>query len=153
MGRGKALVSLEIKGLEPLLEKLDGLGTRLRNRILRSAFRVAAEPIISDAQASLDRNSAQGGLGDAVQLKIATYKRGKILVLIVGARSHLGDLVSSQGRKYPRNIAALLEFGHGGPTPARAYPFMRPAFDRQGGRFIPIVNDELADELQQMSAG
>lgn len=42
-----------------------------------------------------------------------------------------------------------VEFGHGGPAPAPAHPFVRPAFDTRADEAYAIMKDILRDELSK----
>ncbi|MEG0126192.1 MAG: hypothetical protein RR816_08905 [Clostridia bacterium] len=43
-----------------------------------------------------------------------------------------------------------LEFGHGGPAPAPAHPFVRPAFDTCSGEAYEEIKKVLRDELDHL---
>jgi hypothetical protein len=43
----------------------------------------------------------------------------------------------------PALIAHLVEFGHGGPKPAPAYPFIRPAWEESREACIAAIRDTL----------
>ncbi|MEG1514685.1 MAG: hypothetical protein RSD95_07370 [Clostridia bacterium] len=43
-----------------------------------------------------------------------------------------------------------LEFGHGGPAPAPAHPFVRPAFDTQSDTAFEEIKNVLRDALDQV---
>ena len=43
---------------------------------------------------------------------------------------------------------AYVEYGHGGPGPAPAHPYVRPAFDTTQDQAFGIIRDGLANELR-----
>ena len=43
-----------------------------------------------------------------------------------------------------------LEFGHGGPAPAPAHPFVRPAFDNRSDEAYEEIKKVLRDELDHL---
>lgn len=43
-----------------------------------------------------------------------------------------------------------VEFGHGGPAPAPAHPFVRPAFDTRSGEAYEEIKKVLRDELDHL---
>jgi hypothetical protein len=160
----KPLFRLEIRGIDSLVKRLDEFGVRARNRILNKGFALAAQPIVRAAQARLNTISKSGNLGDAVQFKTKAYKRGKVLVLLIGTQTHLSERLSSRGQRrlaagrvtklseatYPSNIASLIEEGHGGPLATPPRPFLGPAVDSQLWKFMSIVEHEIADELTKV---
>lgn len=42
-----------------------------------------------------------------------------------------------------------LEFGHGGPAPAPAHPFVRPAYDTESGAAYEVMKDELRSAISR----
>ena len=43
-----------------------------------------------------------------------------------------------------------VEFGHGGPAPAPAHPFVRPAFDTRQDEAYSIIRDGLRDAIDKL---
>lgn len=87
-----------------------------------------------------------GNLRKSYGRKVKKY--GSKVVGLVGARKgfrvqigvrvrgkHKGQPIFADPTKYDH----LVEFGHGGPSPARAYPHLRPAIDVTGDK--PIVRE------------
>lgn len=66
------------------------------------------------------------------EIQIGTRVKG-------GKKSNKGDPIIHN----PVRIAHLVEFGHAGPAPAPAEPFLRPAFESQKERVHRIIADEL----------
>lgn len=46
--------------------------------------------------------------------------------------------------------APPVEYGHGGPAPAPAHPFIRPAYDTRSDEAYEIIRDELRDAIDQL---
>ena len=44
---------------------------------------------------------------------------------------------------------AYVEYGHGGPAPAPAHPYVRPAFDTRQDEAFGIIRDGLLNELRK----
>jgi HK97 gp10 family phage protein len=47
------------------------------------------------------------------------------------------------------HVAHLVEFGHGGPHPAPAHPFFRPAWDANKTQIVASVKQGLIDAVDQ----
>lgn len=62
------------------------------------------------------------------------------------AQSKKGDPVFYD----PAKIAHLVENGHGGPHPAPAYPFLRPAFEQNVGRIEQIFTEEVSAGITRL---
>lgn len=55
------------------------------------------------------------------------------------------------GKKHvPGNIAHLVEFGHGGKSPAPAHPFLRPALDASKGEALNKVTQKARELLPKV---
>lgn len=65
--------------------------------------------------------------------KVGVRKRG-------GKKSNVGDAIIED----PVRFAHAVEFGHGGPHPAPAHPFMRPAYEQCKEEAQRIIANELA---------
>lgn len=46
--------------------------------------------------------------------------------------------------------AACLLYGHGGPAPAPAHPFIRPAYDTRADEAYEIIRDGLRDAIDRL---
>ena len=46
--------------------------------------------------------------------------------------------------------ATPVEYGHGGPAPAPAHPFIRPAYDTRQDEAYEIIRDGLRDAINQL---
>ena len=43
-----------------------------------------------------------------------------------------------------------MEYGHGGPAPAPAHPYIRPAYDTRVDEAYEIIRDGLRDAIDQI---
>lgn len=57
-----------------------------------------------------------------------------------------------KARHRPSAIGHLVEFGHGGPRPARAYPFMIPAAEAERGHYASRMKRAMKGLEQDMAA-
>jgi HK97 gp10 family phage protein len=100
------------------------------NRALLAGASPLAEQMRTNA--SSDPQVVTGTLRDSI--KIGTARRKRITVGV-----HYKDM----GAYYANPV----EFGHGGPAPAPAHPFVRPAFDVRSGDAYEEIKRVLRDEL------
>ena len=49
----------------------------------------------------------------------------------------------------PEYVPAYVEYGHGGPGPAPAHPYIRPAYDTRQDEAYDIIRDGLLNELRK----
>lgn len=124
------LVTTGFDGLEHDLEKLlDGLSPAAIKRALQAGAKPIMEKIVA--------NTPKGPTGRLqAAIKTGTIKQtgGKYFI-------KLGVL---DGKSAPH--AHLVEYGHGGPHPAPAHPFMRPAFDAAADEAYSRLRGTLRDE-------
>lgn len=117
----------ELKGFKELISGMAETETRLKRagmgseveRVLHSA----ADPMLEEMrkQASFDPAMRSGDLHDAIKARRALSKNPYNIKITIGVHRRDWD----KEDYYP----AYVEFGHGGPGPAPAHPFVRPAFD------------------------
>jgi HK97 gp10 family phage protein len=76
---------------------------------------------------------------------------GRIKILDKARKNGSVRNLQSEGDSFivPRNYAHLVEFGHGGPHPAPAHPFMRPAFDEGKAAAIQAVADKIRLDVEE----
>lgn len=144
-------IGMKLTGAAEIVQRLEGLESVTREKILRKAITTAIKPIEQHAKAlapvSHDPKLVPGLLRRSIGSIIKTYKNSGLVVGIVGPRTgyrtQLGERSRgrSAGKAYyqdPANYAHLVEFGvsaHAYKTRAgshpghRAFPFMRPAWD------------------------
>lgn len=115
----------------------DSEGAPAAKRILQAA----AVPIEGQmkANASSDPQIISGKLHDAISTGKVKKHRTTGLHITVGV--HRKDWDDEE--YYP----AYVEYGHGGPSPAPAHPYVRPAFDTRQDEAFGIIRDGLLNEL------
>ena len=137
---------LKVDGLDNLMTDIarmassmdaEGAGTPTARRILTEA----AQPIHQQmkANASKDPQPRSGDLRKA--LNIGKVKRSKKRGQHITIGVHRKDWDNED--YYP----AYVEYGHGGPAPAPAHPYIRPAFDTRQDEAFEIIRDGLRDAL------
>lgn len=120
-------MGLRITGLgeiSGMLERMQ-LTDEEKSRILLRA----AEPIEDAA-----RHAATGSIAETIR---ARYKNGRVTVGV-----HRADW--REDEYYP----AYVEYGHGGPHPAPAHPYIRPAFDTRAPAAEQIIVSELKAKIK-----
>jgi len=107
--------SIYLKGLDQL--------ERQANKLIKEVNSEKTKLLLAQARIVRDRIKARAPRGATGNLKKAAYAKG--IPASMG-----GPAVAFAGirpRKAPH--AHLVEYGHGGPHPAPAHPFVRPAWD------------------------
>ena len=135
---------LETEGLEALRNDIarmagimdaDGAGSANAKKILLAG----AEPIHQQMKANASSNPKiiTGVLHDSIAIgKVKKRRRGgKYITIGVHRKEH--------GAYY----APPVEYGHGGPAPAPAHPFIRPAYDTRADESYDIIRQGLRDAL------
>ena len=78
---------------------------------------------------------------------VEPYGIGKVRKRRASGRSiTIGVHRKEEGAYY----ATPVEYGHGGPAPAPAHPFIRPAYDTRQDEAYEIIRDGLRDAIDQM---
>ena len=115
---------LEVRGLDDLGNDLGKMAAALSDDgpVINEALKAGAVPIEEQmkANASSDPKIISGDLYSSIHTHGIKQKRGGS-----GKQITIGVKHSEKGAFY----ANPLEYGHGGPAPAPAHPFVRPAFD------------------------
>ena len=116
----------------------DGAGAPVAKRILEAA----AEPIHEQmkANASKDPKIITGVLNRSIQIGKVRKRRASGKSITIGVHR------KEEGAYY----ATPVEYGHGGPAPAPAHPFIRPAYDTRQDEAYEIIRDGLRDAIDQM---
>lgn len=119
--------------LNKLCDKLDNhsaKGIKTVKFILQSG----AVPILAEAMknASTNPKSISGDLLNALKISNVTRKRGGGYTVAIGVM------------KGTSAYANPVEYGHGGPHPAPAHPFVRPAYDAKVEEAYSIIKEQLA---------
>ncbi len=129
----------DIAGMASAMDA-DGAGAPTAKRILEEA----AVPIHQQMKANASRNPKiiSGKLHGALNIGKVKKRRngGKHITIGVHRKDWDGDAY------YP----AYVEYGHGGPGPAPAHPYIRPAYDARQDEAYEIIRDGLRNALDKL---
>ena len=116
----------------------DGAGAPAAKRILEAA----AQPIHQQmkANASKDPKIITGVLKRSIRIGPVRKRRRSGKSITIGVHR------KEEGAFY----ASPVEYGHGGPAPAPAHPFIRPAYDTRADEAYEIIREGLRDAIDQM---
>lgn len=76
----------------------------------------------------------------------STPEHLKLAIFAVRGKPDLPSVIVGVDRKRAPH-AHLVEFGHGGPHPAPAHPYLRPAFDAVKRAAVAMVGKEIKDRI------
>lgn len=125
---------IKLSGTEAFISELEGLLPTTAE--LNAALTASAAPIY-ERMLQLAPVGKTRKLKDAI--KIANPKAGKQgRMVTIGV--HQKDFGGDPKEFYP----AFVEYGHGGPHPARANPYIRPAYEAGKDEAYQILKDKLA---------
>ena len=135
---------LNLNGFDGLLTDIASMATRVDADgagapIARSILEAAAQPIHQQmlANASSDPKIMSGDLHDSIAVgKVKKRRCG-------GKHISIGVHRKERGAYY----ATPVEYGHGGPAPAPAHPFIRPAYDTRADEAYEIIRQGLRDAI------
>ena len=138
---------LETEGFDGLMTDIagmarrmdtDGAGAPVAKRILEAA----AQPIHHQmkANASKDPKIITGVLNRSIRIGPVRKRRRSGKSITIGVHR------KEEGAFY----APPVEYGHGGPAPAPAHPFIRPAYDTRADEAYEIIREGLRDAIDQM---
>lgn len=116
----------------------DGAGAPAVRRILEAA----AQPIHRQmkANASKDPKIITGVLNRSIRIGPVKKRRKSGKSITIGVHR------KEEGAYY----ATPVEYGHGGPAPAPAHPFIRPAYDTRADEAYEIIRDGLRDAIDRL---
>ena len=116
----------------------DGAGAPVARRILEAA----AQPIHQQmkANASRDPQIITGVLNRSIRIGPVKKRRQSGKSITIGVHR------KEEGAYY----ATPVEYGHGGPAPAPAHPFIRPAYDTRADEAYGIIRDGLRDAIDRL---
>ena len=112
-------------------------GASASKQILEAAARPIEEQM--KANASNDPVIRTGRLQGAISTGKPQKRRGAGISVTIGV--HRKDW---GGEEY---YTAFVEYGHGGPRPAPAHPYIRPAFDTRKEESFDIIRRKLKEKL------
>ena len=116
----------------------DEEGAPTAKRILQAA----AQPIHQQmkANASRDPQIITGVLNRSIRIGPVKKRRKSGKSITIGVHR------KEEGAYY----ATPVEYGHGGPAPAPAHPFIRPAYDTRADEAYGIIRDGLRDAIDRL---
>lgn len=123
-----------IKGLE-VLEKQT-------NKLLKELKKEDSDLLLNNARLVRDRIKEKAPQGPTGNLKKAAYAA----VLPETTTRRVVAFAGIRPRKAPH--AHLVEFGHGGPHPAPAHPFLRPAWDELRDKVLENIKKGLKKTIE-----
>ena len=128
-----------LKDAERMAQKMDtdAGGALSAKQILEAAARPIEEQM--KANASHDPAIRTGRLQGAISTGKPQKRRSTGMSVTIGV--HRKDWGGEE--YYP----AFVEYGHGGPRPAPAHPYIRPAFDTRKEESFDIIRRKLKEEL------
>lgn len=116
----------------------DGAGAPVAKKILEAA----AQPIYEQmkANASKDPQIISGVLNRSIETGKVKKRRYSGRSITIGVHR------KAEGAYY----ATPVEYGHGGPAPAPAHPFIRPAYDTRQDEAYEIIREGLRDVIDHL---
>lgn len=133
---------MALQGADDLRDDLTNMAANLEfGAGVNHALEAGAVPIEQQMlhNSSTDPQIITGDLHDSIHT-------GKVKKRSSGGKAiTIGVQHAEKGAFYANPI----EFGHGGPAPAPAHPFVRPAFDTRVEEAYAIMKDILRDELSK----
>ena len=141
-------MGFETQGFEELIGDINRMASTLNTDAegapaARRILQAAAVPVEAQmkANASSDPKIVTGKLHGAISTgKVKKHKSTGLHITIGVHRKDWDD-----EDYYP----AYTEYGHGGPAPAPAHPYVRPAFDTRQDEAFGIIRDGLLNELRK----
>ena len=131
---------LKMQGADDLRDDLKNMTANLEFGVgVNRALEAGAAPIEQQmlANAASDPKIITGALHDSIHT-------GKVKKRRMGGKAiTIGVHHKEKGAYYANPVEA----GHGGPAPAPAHPFVRPAFDTRVDEAYAIMKNILRDEL------
>ena len=116
----------------------DGAGAPVARRILEAADQPIHQQM--KANASKDPKIITGVLNRSIRIGPVKKRRKSGKSITIGVHR------KEEGAYY----ATPVEYGHGGPAPAPAHPFIRPAYDTRADEAYEIIRDGLRDAIDRL---
>jgi len=133
---------MELKNTQDLQHDLVKMAEKLDARVVNAALKAGAAPIYEDMlrQTTIDQQIRTRKLRAALEIGAVRARRQRKSIPI----GILAKNLTEENAWYAR----LVEYGHGGPAPAPAHPFVRPAFDRNLEKAYEEMKRVLRDGLK-----
>ena len=133
---------MELQGFDNLRDDMTNMAAAMEfGPGVSRALEAGAAPIEAQMKhnASTDPQIITGDLHDSIHI-------GKVKKRSSGGKAiTIGVHHSEKGAFYANPV----EYGHGGPAPAPAHPFVRPAFDTRVEEAYDAIKQVLRDELSK----
>ena len=135
-------MSMELQGFGDLKNDLTNMAAEMEfGSGVNRALQAGAKPI--EEQMLRNASSNPKIITDALHSSIHT---GSVKKRRMGGKAiTIGVHRKEKGAFY----ATPVEYGHGGPAPAPAHPFVRPAFDTKAEEAYDAIKQVLRDELSK----
>ena len=140
-------MAIETQGFQELIGDISRMAERLNaanegSSVAQRVLTAAAEPIEAQMRANASHNPRiiSGRLHGAISIGPIRRYRSTGVRITIGV--HRKDW--SAAEYYP----AYVEYGHGGPAPAPAHPYVRPAYDTRQDEAFGIIRSGLLNELK-----
>jgi len=136
-------MAIELRGFTDLQNDLLNMAAALdQGPGVNRALKAGAVPIEQQMlhNASTDPKQITGDLHDSIKTGNVRKKSDG------GKKITIGVHYKERGAYYANPV----EFGHGGPAPAPAHPFVRPAFDTKSDEAYEEIKRVLRDELRNI---
>ena len=131
---------MELQGFGDLKNDLTNMAAEMEfGSGVNRALQAGAKPI--EEQMLRNASSNPKIITDALHSSIHT---GSVKKRRMGGK---GVTIGVHRKEKGAFYATPVEYGHGGPAPAPAHPFVRPAFDTKVEEAYGIMKDILRDEL------
>jgi HK97 gp10 family phage protein len=140
--------SFRIKGeldIKPLLAELDNVDRKVRRHALKTGVTKASR-IVAKAAKQTAPVGETGQLKRSIGQKVKVYSGRGVIVGIIGPRKGFRIVVDGKPVD-PIHYARLVEFGHGGPAPAPARPFLRTAWTQSRQAIMAVMAAEVQKAL------
>ncbi len=136
-------MAIELRGFDDLKDDLINMAAHLEqgpgvNRALQAGAVPIEEQMLHNA--STDPAIITGDLHGSIRTGSVRKKRSG------GKRITIGVHHKDKGAYYANPV----EFGHGGPAPAPAHPFVRPAFDTRADDAFDEMKRVLREEISKI---
>ena len=134
-------MAIELQGFDDLKNDLTNMAYALdQGPGVNRALKAGAVPIEQQMlhNASTDPKIITDALHSSIHTGSVKKRRSSGKMITIGVHH------SEKGAYYANPV----EFGHGGPAPAPAHPFVRPAFDTRADEAYEEMKRVLRDELR-----
>lgn len=129
---------IETAGFVELTDDLMKMAANISGAVIDDVLRAAAEPVLDQAKANIKTRS--GDLARSLTIgSVKTWRSG-------GKYITIGAHKGSPAQVY----AGPVEFGHGGPHPAGAHPYMRPAYDAKKDEAYIKIREALQQAIEKI---